>query len=46
MVVKTELKKLGLHSVCISLGEVEVQEDITPLSVSYLRWGCSNLGWY
>ena len=29
MVVKEELKKLGLHYIMVSLGEVEVKEDIT-----------------
>jgi len=30
MVVKEELKKLGLHFVVLDLGEVEIMEDITP----------------
>jgi AraC-like DNA-binding protein len=29
MLVKTELEKLGLHYISVSLGEVEVMEDIT-----------------
>lgn len=30
MVVKEELKKMGLHFVVLDLGEVEIMEDITP----------------
>lgn len=30
MVVKEELKKLGLHFIVVDLGEVEIMEDITP----------------
>lgn len=30
MVVKEELKKMGLHFVVVDLGEVEIMEDITP----------------
>lgn len=30
MMVKTELKKLGLHFVIIDLGVIEILEDITP----------------
>lgn len=30
MMVKTELKKLGLHYVIVDLGMVEILEDITP----------------
>jgi len=37
MVVKSALKKLGLHSVCISLGEVEVLEEITPQQREQLK---------
>lgn len=29
MLVKEELKKLGLHFVMVNLGEVEIMEDIT-----------------
>ena len=30
MMVKEELKKLGLHYANVNLGEVDVMEDITP----------------
>ena len=30
MMVKEELKKLGLHFIVVDLGEVEIMEDITP----------------
>ncbi|MBK6834332.1 MAG: helix-turn-helix transcriptional regulator [Bacteroidetes bacterium] len=30
MVVKEELKKLGLHFIVVDLGEVEIMEEITP----------------
>jgi AraC-like DNA-binding protein len=30
MVVKEELKKLGLHFIVVDLGEVEIMEDISP----------------
>jgi len=30
IMVKDELKKLGLHFVMVNLGEVEIMEDITP----------------
>jgi AraC-like DNA-binding protein len=29
MVVKSELEKLGLHTISVELGEVEIQEDVT-----------------
>lgn len=29
MVVKTELKKLGLHFIVVDLGEVEIMENIS-----------------
>ncbi len=37
MVVKAALKKLGLHSVFVTLGEVEVLEDITTEQRELLR---------
>ena len=30
MVVKDELKKLGLHFILVDLGEIEIMEDISP----------------
>jgi AraC-like DNA-binding protein len=44
MMVKEELKKLGLHYIVIDLGAVEILEDITPeqreqLRISLLRSG-------
>ena len=37
MIVKEELKNLGLHYVIVNLGEVEVLEDITPKQREQLR---------
>jgi AraC-like DNA-binding protein len=44
MVVKEELKKIGLHHVFVDLGVVEILEDITPaqkeeLQVNLLKYG-------
>lgn len=44
MVVKEELKKIGLHYVFVDLGVVEILEDITPaqnaeLNVNLLKYG-------
>ena len=30
MMVKEELKKLGLHFIVVELGEVEIMEDLLP----------------
>lgn len=37
MFVKEELKKLGLHSVCLELGMVEIHQDITSEQHEFLR---------
>lgn len=37
MVVKSELDKLGLHYSKISLGEVDVKEEITPEQIDQLK---------
>jgi hypothetical protein len=37
MVVKEELKKLGLHYVNVDLGTIEILEDITDLQREQLR---------
>lgn len=39
MVVKEELKKLGLHFVVVDLGEVEIMEDISVSQLEQLREG-------
>ncbi len=42
--VKEELKKLGLHFVLVSLGEVEIMEDISPVDRDSLRAGLLSTG--
>jgi hypothetical protein len=37
MVVKEELKKLGLHFIVVDLGEIEIMEDISEISAKNLR---------
>ncbi len=37
MMVKEELKKLGLHFVIVDLGIVEILEDITPKQFDELK---------
>ena len=37
MVVKSELEKLGLHSVTVEMGEAEILEDITPEQLALLN---------
>lgn len=37
MVVRSELEKLGLQSTMIDLGEVEIEEDITPEQLEKFR---------
>jgi AraC-like DNA-binding protein len=37
MLVKTELEKLGLHYITVSLGEVDVMEDITATQREIIR---------
>jgi len=36
MVVKSELKKLGLHYTTVELGEVETMEDLSPVQLAAL----------
>lgn len=44
MVVKDELKKLGLHFIVVDLGEVEIMEDISPEKRERLKTGLLNAG--
>jgi len=37
MVVKEELKKLGLHFIVVDLGEIEIMEDITDAQREELK---------
>jgi hypothetical protein len=37
MMVKEELKKLGLHFVIVDFGVVEILEDITPSQFELLK---------
>ena len=44
MLVKEELKKLGLHFIVLDLGEVEIMEDITPEQRELLSKALSHAG--
>ena len=44
MVVKEELKKLGLHFIVVDLGEAEIMEEITPQQRSLLKSTLVNAG--
>lgn len=44
MLVKDELKKLGLHFIVLDLGEVEIMEDITPEQRELLAAALSRAG--
>ncbi len=44
MVVKEELKKLGLHFVLVDMGVVDIMEEITKEQREQLRTGLSNSG--
>jgi AraC-like DNA-binding protein len=44
MVVKTELEKLGLHYIIVTLGEAEIMEEITPEQISNLGVGLRKSG--
>ena len=44
MMVKEELKKLGLHFVVVDLGEVEIMEDITLEQREQLKFGLQDTG--
>lgn len=44
MVVKEELKKMGLHFIVVDLGEVEIMEDITSEQRSQLNAGLLQSG--
>jgi AraC-like DNA-binding protein len=44
MVVKDELKKLGLHFIIIDLGVIEIMENITPEKRQLLKNGLSESG--
>ena len=44
MVVRSELKKLGLHSVYVELGEAEIKEEISNEQLELLRAGLKKTG--
>lgn len=44
MVVESELKKFGLHPVAVSLGEAEVQEDLSSVQKHHLNETFEGLG--
>lgn len=44
MMVKEELKKLGLHYIVVELGEIEIMEDITPEQREQLKFGLQDTG--
>ncbi len=44
MMVKEELKKLGLHFIVVDLGEVEIMEDISLEQRNQLREGLASCG--
>lgn len=44
MVVKEELKKIGLHFIIVDLGEIEIMENISEEKRAMLRKGLANSG--
>lgn len=44
MVVKEELRKMGLHFVLVDLGEVEIMEELNAEKLSELNKGLSVYG--
>ena len=44
MMVKEELKKLGLHFIVVDLGEVEIMEELTQAQRDELKMGLLNIG--
>lgn len=44
LVVKEELRRLGLHFILVDLGEIEIMEDITPEQKDELRAALHNSG--
>lgn len=44
MMVKEELKKLGLHFIVVDLGEVDILEDLTEKQLNQLKIDLSQLG--
>lgn len=44
MVVKEELRKLGLHFIILDLGEVEIMEDLSTDELEQLRMGLLSSG--
>ena len=40
MIVKKELRKLGLHYIIVGLGEVEIMEDITDEQKELFKKKC------
>jgi AraC-like DNA-binding protein len=44
MVVKNELKKVGLHNVCVELGEADIKENISARQQEQLKMGLLKAG--
>ena len=44
LLVKEELRRLGLHFILVDLGEIEIMEDITPEQKDELRAALLNSG--
>lgn len=44
LLVKEELKKMGVHTLCVSLGEVEILENISQLQIEEFRSALSKSG--
>src|SRR5438105_1872730 len=44
MVVKSELEKLGLHYTSVELGEINVEETLTPAQIEQLKMGLGRSG--
>jgi YesN/AraC family two-component response regulator len=44
MAVKSELEKLGLHYILVSLGEAEIMEEISPEQLTSLSTGLARSG--
>ena len=45
MVVKDELKKLGLHYVSVDLGEIEIVEDLSADQREQFKHACGGRDW-
>ncbi len=44
MLLKSELKKMGLHYILVELGEAEIKEEMTPEQTAYLKQSLSKAG--